>query len=112
MPEHERNHGPLVEVDDHLSVAVLQTYGGTQRSPVIWRGKVTVFYDRRDFLDIECTLMDSKQGGDPYIAWSQRQYTTQGGDTKYANTLWSHDRRFNDACARAVRLELGDSSAE
>lgn len=109
------SYGPKVPVkgsEDLLEVAVSRTYGGQYKAPVIWRGKVTIFFKGSEMMEIETTLLESKKGGDPFITPPQRPYEDRNGQTKYANIAYFHPRELTDAMSEAVRLELGDSSVE
>ena len=107
------SYGPKVQVkDSDLEVAVSRTYGGDFRSPVMWRGKVTIFYKNSELLEIEATMLESKQGDEPYVVPPQRAYEDQGGQKKYANIAYFNARPLSEAMALAVRQEMGDSSAE
>jgi len=111
---YEVSYGPKVDVGSipGLSVAVRQTYGGQPKKPVMWRGMVTFFWQGQEMMDVECTLLESKQGGDPFPAWPQRQYEDNSGNTKYKSLLWMHSKGMNAATGEAIRMELGDSSLE
>ena len=101
----DRQYGPLVEVEGvaDVRVAVSQTYQGQTRSPVLWRGMVTIFFNGRPFMDVESVLLESRTGGKPYIQWAQRSYTDQAGATKYKSTSWCHEPAAALAAAEAVR---------
>lgn len=107
------SYGPKVEVAaSDIEVAVSRTYRGEFRSPVMWRGKLTLFYKGSELLEIEGTLLESKQGGDPYVVPPQRAYEDQSGQTKYSNIAYFNAKPLQEALAQAVRMELGDSSTE
>ena len=106
-------YGPKAEVHDlpAFEWAVKQTYGGQLRGPQLWRGMITLFYEGKEFGDFEAQLIQSKTG-DPFISLPQRSYEAQNGGMKYKAQVWLSMNNVKDAAAEAVRLELGDSSAE
>jgi len=105
MPDTQ--YGPMVKASQAFDVAVNRSYGGDFNPPVIWRGSITIFMTGSPLFDIEATLLESKQGGDPYVSWPQRQYKAPNGDTKYKNMVWCHDRDIASAAAEAVKRAIG-----
>ena len=112
---YEVSYGPKVPVEQNgltdFACAVKQTYRGSLKHPVMWRGMLTIFYKDRPFMDIESTLLDGKDG-DPYISWPQREYKDQNDQRKWKNMVWVDVKSINAAAAMAVRSELGDSSMD
>ena len=110
----DRSYGPWVAVSNDMpgfECAVLQTYRGEPRPPVLWRGKVCVRFMGTDLFDMEAALLQSKDDGKPYIAMPERSYESNG-ETKYLKQVYIHRKELLGALSECVRMELGDSSTE
>jgi hypothetical protein len=111
----ERNYGPWVKVSNDMpgfECAVLQTYKGEPRAPVMWRGKVCIRFMGTDLMDMEAALLESKNDGEkPYVAMPERSYES-GGSTKYLKQVYIHRKELLGALSECIRMELGDSSTE
>jgi hypothetical protein len=105
------NYGPMEKVSMAVDVAVNRPYDMSRmKAPVLWRGMVTMFVTGQPFMDIEVTLLTSKNGAGelPYVAWPQRDYETQSGEKKYKNVIWCQSPEFAVATAKAIRAFMDD----
>jgi len=116
MPyDEERTYGPRVAVANGapgIEWAVARTYAGNLRSPVLWRGMLTMFFMNAPFIDMEATLLESKDGSGSYVAWAQRSYKDNNGNDKYKNVVWVHDRNVAGAAADAVMQSMNPTVAK
>jgi hypothetical protein len=97
-------YGPEIKVvNGYGSVAVQRAYGGSVKPPTVWRGMVTIFFGGEPKFDIEVSLLDGREGR--YIGWPSRSYDS-GGQTKYKNMVWSHDRNLNAATVQCIEAFL------
>jgi hypothetical protein len=108
MPTQNLTGTPLVKVEKGfpgLGVRVIQSYRAGNDT---WRGKVMLSIAGEDFIELEGSVKDGRNG--PWFAPASRSYEDQQGNTKYLNTYWFESAALGAAALQAVQSFLNNDA--